>query len=69
MIGFSDEEKKEVVGGQVTNPQALGFEDVKRINLHFLLGFRKSNPDIQAFMKKKGFGDDFKKLESFYIQT
>ncbi|XP_073657324.1 beta-hexosaminidase subunit alpha isoform X4 [Tursiops truncatus] len=29
----------------------------------------KSNPDIQAFMKKKGFGDDFKKLESFYIQT
>ena len=69
MIGFSDEEKKKVVGGQVTNPQALGFEDVKRINLNFLLGFRKSNPDIQAFMKKKGFGDDFKKLESFYIQT
>ncbi|XP_032478999.1 beta-hexosaminidase subunit alpha isoform X1 [Phocoena sinus] len=29
----------------------------------------KSNPDIQAFMKKKGFGEDFKKLESFYIQT
>ncbi|MBZ3883423.1 Beta-hexosaminidase subunit alpha [Sciurus carolinensis] len=29
----------------------------------------KSNPDIQAFMKKKGFGDDFKQLESFYIQT
>lgn len=32
-------------------------------------GFRKSNPDIQAFMKKKGFGDDFKQLESYYIQT
>ncbi|XP_066134116.1 beta-hexosaminidase subunit alpha [Saccopteryx bilineata] len=29
----------------------------------------KSNPDIQAFMKKKGFGSDFKKLESFYIET
>lgn len=53
----------------MTNQQALGFEDVKRSNLRFLLGFRKSNPDIQAFMKKKGFGDDFKKLESFYIQT
>jgi len=61
--------KKEVVGGQVTNPQALDFEDVERINLHFLLGFRKSNPDIQAFMKKQGFGNDFKELESFYIQT
>lgn len=29
---------------------------------------RKSNPNIQAFMKKKGF-TDFKQLESFYIQT
>ncbi|XP_054419415.1 beta-hexosaminidase subunit alpha isoform X2 [Pteronotus mesoamericanus] len=29
----------------------------------------KSNPDVQAFMKKKGFGNDFKQLESFYIQT
>uniref|UniRef100_A0A673UCQ2 Beta-hexosaminidase n=1 Tax=Suricata suricatta TaxID=37032 RepID=A0A673UCQ2_SURSU len=29
----------------------------------------RSNPDIQAFMKKKGFGNDFKQLESFYIQT
>ncbi|KAI5163830.1 beta-hexosaminidase subunit alpha isoform X1 [Manis pentadactyla] len=29
----------------------------------------KSNPDIQAFMKQKGFGGDFKQLESFYIQT
>lgn len=54
----------------MTNPpHALGFEDVERIHLRFLLGFRKSNPDIQAFMQKKGFGDDFKQLESFYIQT
>lgn len=53
----------------MANPQALGFEDVERINLRFLLGFRKSNPDIQAFMKKQGFGNDFKQLESFYIQT
>lgn len=29
---------------------------------------RKSNPNIQAFMKKKGF-TDFKQLESYYIQT
>ncbi|KAM5292215.1 beta-hexosaminidase subunit alpha isoform 2-T2 [Ctenodactylus gundi] len=28
----------------------------------------KSNPEIQDFMKEKGF-DDFKQLESFYIQT
>uniref|UniRef100_A0A8C6SVN6 Beta-hexosaminidase n=1 Tax=Neogobius melanostomus TaxID=47308 RepID=A0A8C6SVN6_9GOBI len=28
----------------------------------------KSNPDIQAFMKQQGFGEDFTKLESFYIQ-
>lgn len=61
--------KKEVVGSQVTNPQALGFGDVEIINLHFLLGFRKSNPDIQNFMKEKGFGSDFKQLESYYIQT
>ncbi|KAK5879260.1 hypothetical protein CesoFtcFv8_024581 [Champsocephalus esox] len=28
----------------------------------------KSNPDIQKFMKQQGFGQDFTKLESFYIQ-
>ncbi|XP_015282922.1 PREDICTED: beta-hexosaminidase subunit alpha [Gekko japonicus] len=28
----------------------------------------KSNPDIQTFMKKMGFGQDYSKLESFYIQ-
>lgn len=27
-----------------------------------------SNPDIQNFMKQKGFGQDFTKLESFYMQ-
>uniref|UniRef100_A0A8C6R8E8 Beta-hexosaminidase n=2 Tax=Nannospalax galili TaxID=1026970 RepID=A0A8C6R8E8_NANGA len=27
-----------------------------------------SNPDIQNFMKKKGFGKDFTQLESFYIK-
>ncbi|XP_055454423.1 beta-hexosaminidase subunit beta [Psammomys obesus] len=27
-----------------------------------------SNPNIQTFMKKKGFGNDFRRLESFYIQ-
>ncbi|PKU34887.1 hypothetical protein llap_14809 [Limosa lapponica baueri] len=28
----------------------------------------KSNPKISAFMKEMGFGEDYKKLESFYIQ-
>lgn len=29
---------------------------------------RKSNPDIQKFMDQQGFGQDYSKLESFYIQ-
>ncbi|KAL4617540.1 beta-hexosaminidase subunit beta [Arapaima gigas] len=28
----------------------------------------KSNPDIQAFMEQQGFGKDYSKLESYYIQ-
>ncbi|XP_062290101.1 beta-hexosaminidase subunit beta isoform X1 [Scomber scombrus] len=28
----------------------------------------KSNPDIQKFMKQQGFEEDYRKLESFYIQ-
>ncbi|XP_055968440.1 beta-hexosaminidase subunit beta-like isoform X2 [Sorex fumeus] len=28
----------------------------------------QSNPEIQAFMKRSGFGEDFKKLESFYLE-
>ncbi|UYV75455.1 HEXB [Cordylochernes scorpioides] len=27
----------------------------------------KSNPDLQEFMKKQGYGDDYAKLESYYI--
>lgn len=34
----------------------------------FSLVYRKSNPKIRAFMKEMGFGEDYKKLESFYIQ-
>lgn len=34
----------------------------------FSLLHRKSNPKIRAFMKEVGFGEDYKKLESFYIQ-
>lgn len=34
----------------------------------FSLVHRKSNPKIRAFMKEMGFGEDYKKLESFYIQ-
>lgn len=29
---------------------------------------RRSNPDIQKFMEQQGFGKDYSKLESFYIQ-
>lgn len=29
---------------------------------------RKSNPQIRAFMEEMGFGGDYTKLESFYIQ-
>ncbi|XP_076867333.1 beta-hexosaminidase subunit beta isoform X2 [Brachyhypopomus gauderio] len=28
----------------------------------------KSNPDVQKFMEQQGFGQDYSKLESFYIQ-
>nr|XP_060490093.1 beta-hexosaminidase subunit beta [Panthera onca] len=28
----------------------------------------ESNPEIQGFMKQKGFGKDFRRLESFYLQ-
>ncbi|XP_016894106.1 beta-hexosaminidase subunit beta isoform X2 [Cynoglossus semilaevis] len=28
----------------------------------------KSNPDVKKFMEQQGFGDDYRKLESFYIQ-
>lgn len=34
----------------------------------FSLVPRKSNPKIGAFMKEMGFGQDYRKLESFYIQ-
>lgn len=34
----------------------------------FSLVHRKSNPAIRDFMVKMGFGEDYKKLESFYIQ-
>lgn len=33
-----------------------------------LPSFRKSNPDIQKFMDQQGFGQDYSKLESYYIQ-
>lgn len=38
--------------------------------LSFVLVFfiRKSNPDIQKFMEQQGFGQDYSKLESYYIQ-
>lgn len=34
----------------------------------FCVFSRKSNPDIQKFMEQQGFGTDYRKLESYYIQ-
>ena len=33
-----------------------------------LFNFRESNPDINNFMQKMGFGDDYSKLEQYYMQ-
>ncbi|EDM10133.1 rCG44661, isoform CRA_d [Rattus norvegicus] len=40
-------------------------QNVYNIPLFYL---RASNPNIQNFMKKKGFGNNFRRLESFYIK-
>lgn len=33
-----------------------------------LVSHRRSNPYVQAFMEKMGFGEDFTKLEAFYME-
>uniref|UniRef100_A0A8C6P3G7 Beta-hexosaminidase n=1 Tax=Nothobranchius furzeri TaxID=105023 RepID=A0A8C6P3G7_NOTFU len=55
-----------------TEHRFTSFETVPRFGIHVTFPppppNRKSNPDIQKFMEQQGFGQDFTKLESFYIQ-
>lgn len=37
-------------------------------NLFSCYYLRKSNPEVKEFMKMQGFGDDYAKLESYYVQ-
>lgn len=44
------------------------FQDAVVSDETFPLTNRKSNPDITKFMAEQGFGTDYSKLESYYIQ-
>lgn len=46
----------------------IDFIDQQLLLAVLALSCRKSNPDIQQFMIDHGFGHDYTKLESFYIQ-
>jgi len=52
--------------------EVLGKSGLKQNNFFFNLfccySLRKSNPEVKEFMKKQGFGFDYAKLESYYIQ-
>lgn len=49
-------------------PDVLGITCCVVLIWALSFGRRKSNPEIQTFMQKMGFGQDFTKLESYYIQ-
>lgn len=52
--------------GAFTSFLIIGIQSLTYLSICFVI--RKSNPDIQKFMDQQGFGQDYSKLESYYIQ-